>query len=138
MDKVNESPIQGQEEQANRRIILVVDDDSINAQIAAGAFDKMENVEAVVLTDSAEAKEFLRTHHIDALISDLQMPDVTGLELAEIAKERGIGRIVVMSGRIPDDEAINEKIAQIGAIGLGKPFHLEELRRIVVGEKAQQ
>lgn len=126
-NKVNGGP----EKQATRRVVLIVDDEPVNLEIAVSAVEDLENVKTVKFADSTEAKAFLEANRVDVLITDLQMPVVTGLELAGIAKAKGVGKVIVMSGAIGDDEELQVKIAEVGAVALAKPFRVEQLKGII-------
>ena len=74
-----------QEQQDNRRTILVVDDNQDMRQFLTGIFIKDYNVVAAV--DGEEAEHIIRTKPIDIVVTDLMMPKVDGLELTQFIKK---------------------------------------------------
>jgi FixJ family two-component response regulator len=78
--------------------------------------------------DSAEA--FLRSKHLDAtdcLITDVQMPGMTGIELQSKLIAQGSKLPVIFVTAFPETEARGRALAA-GAIGfLGKPFTDQKL-----------
>ena len=74
-----------QDQQDNRRTILVVDDNKDMRQFLTGIFNREYNVESAA--DGEEAKQIIRSKQIDLVITDLMMPNVDGLELTQFIKQ---------------------------------------------------
>jgi len=65
--------------------VLVVDDERPALDELAYLLDRDERVGEVVTSDSAtEGLRILREHDVDAVFLDIQMPGLTGLELAQV------------------------------------------------------
>ena len=62
--------------------LLIVDDDVEIAKVLAMTFE-MEGVDVEVVFSGAEALEKLKERSFDGVFSDLQMPNMNGLELWE-------------------------------------------------------
>jgi len=60
--------------------ILVVDDVADTCRMYAGYF-RFVGANVVIATDGVEALDAIRRHHPDAVLLDLAMPRMTGLEL---------------------------------------------------------
>ena len=106
--------------------ILVVDDKLDMAEtIADGLVD--HGFDAVPVGSGRTAASRLQTERFDALVTDLRMPDVDGLELLarslKLAPERPV---IVMTAYGAIDTAI-ESIRRGAVHYLTKPFKLEEL-----------
>ena len=73
----------------------------------------------------ASAREFLRSarrHEISCLITDVQMPDISGIELQNILFAEGKNVPIIFITAFPD-EGIRTRALKAGAIGfLSKPF----------------
>ena len=68
-------------------IVLVVDDDLDVLEIAATIFKEM-GLSVLRAESGAKALKMLRENpHIDLLFTDISMPEMTGWELAPIAKQ---------------------------------------------------
>lgn len=66
----------------------------------------------------------------DMIISDVQMPVVSGLELAAALREARRNVAVVLMTAFPDDR-VRARVQRIGAHLLAKPFRVEELVELV-------
>jgi DNA-binding NtrC family response regulator len=81
--------------------ILVVDDDLDMLGLLEGTikerFGKNARVESV--SSSQEARERLEAGLIDVLVTDIEMPDLNGLQLLRCAKRRNVWtQVVVVTG----------------------------------------
>ncbi|MFD2285701.1 response regulator [Pedobacter petrophilus] len=61
---------------------VIVDDEPLAAALIKSYVDASEELEiAGVFEDAIAASEFLNHHHIDLLFSDINMPDISGIDL---------------------------------------------------------
>ncbi len=102
-----------------RTIAIVEDDaplrDALNNLLGSYGFETS-------LFDSAEAFLAALPAKVDILITDVQMPGMTGLELASVLSARGKAPAVIVTTAILDDE-ITRRALDCGAIAcLLKPF----------------
>ena len=112
---------------------VVVDDD-----ISVGNFLKemleLNEVETRYFSDSLAALEHLRQHHADydVLISDMTMPNLTGLQLAEeLANSESTLPVILCSG-YNSEKIDQEKCEQLGIRAcLTKPIDTRELLGII-------
>jgi DNA-binding response OmpR family regulator len=107
------------------RILVVEDDESIRGlgvkllQRAGCRVDACE--------DGAAAWELIKLNHYDLLITDHQMPRVTGLELVEQLRSASITLpVILLSGALPAEELNQKPWLQIGA-AINKPYLEDEL-----------
>ena len=101
--------------------ILVVDDDAAFRFLNTGAL-KVFGYEVDVAEDGAVAWEMLRLRHYDLLITDNNMPKVTGVELLEILHVAHLVLPVIMAtGKTPDGELASQSCPLPDAV-LIKPF----------------
>jgi two-component system response regulator PilR (NtrC family) len=68
------------------RILVVDDEESIREFLEIML--KKEGYEVTTAEDGARAKEILTKKSFDMIVSDLQMPNVTGIELSESTSKR--------------------------------------------------
>ena len=104
--------------------ILVVDDFPETAELVARLLQR-HGYEAVGATDPQSAMDLCKSEHFDLLISDIQMPGMTGWEfLREVRRQQSIPAIAI-SGHFPKERA------QSKAAGfdehLPKPLDLDQL-----------
>lgn len=110
--------------------ILVVDDElEMAAVIAEELGDR--GYSAVALRSGAVALERLRREPFDALVTDLRMPGVDGLELLRASRLLDPSRpVIVMTGHGAIDTAL--EAANQGAFHyLTKPFSLAHLVELI-------
>src|SRR5262245_51223514 len=106
--------------------ILIVDDDPGTLQSLARAF-ALEGYTALTAASAARALERLETESVDAILSDVVMPEMDGLALLQRLRERAPDvPVVLMSGQATIDTAI--QATRLGALDfVEKPVGLERL-----------
>src|SRR4051812_30223001 len=107
--------------------ILVVDDDAAVLLTTARLLQRA-GFETLEVGSPAEALELIRDEHVDVLLSDVVMPEMTGLELAAAVRERHPGiEVVLMSGFTPA-ALVRHNLTGDGAPAiLQKPIARDEL-----------
>ena len=84
-----------------------------------------------VAEDGAVAWQALQVYHYDLLITDNEMPNVSGLELLTKLKEAGLELPVIMAtGSLPEEEFVRRPWLQPTDVLL-KPYTLGELLGVV-------
>jgi two-component system response regulator HydG len=110
----------------NRGRILIVDDDrAMGDTLAEGLVDR--GYEALALASSRDAAAVLERDRIDALVTDLRMPHVGGIELLAISRRADPDRPVIIMTAYSAVERAVESIRQGAYHYLTKPFKLDEL-----------
>ena len=101
--------------------IAVIDDEAPFCEVIKEA---LENAKVTVLSAATGAlgAEMLHQHRFDLALIDVDLPDVSGIALAEIAANEGIP-VVFMSGNLNVIEGLNDW----GMPCLEKPFRLAAL-----------
>jgi two-component system response regulator HydG len=106
--------------------VLVVDDDSPMAEMLAEALEERGFV-AKTAASGVEASRSLERERFDALVTDLQMPDIDGLELLSVARRIAPScPVIVMTAYSAVDSAI-ESVRRGAYHYLTKPFKVDEL-----------
>jgi PAS domain S-box-containing protein len=109
-------------------VVLVVEDDPL---VRLSAIDMVEDLGfvAVPAGDARQALELLRAgDRYDVLFTDVGLPDMKGLELAEAALELQPHLSVVFASGYAEDDAAPE-----GAVWLSKPYEQRELAKALGG-----
>ncbi|HEX3773869.1 MAG TPA: sigma-54 dependent transcriptional regulator [Polyangiaceae bacterium] len=106
--------------------ILIVDDQLSMAETLADGLSE-QGFEAIALASSKEAAKRLENEHFDALVTDLRMPQIDGLELLKISRRHAPGRPVIVMTAYSAVESAIESIRQGAFHYLTKPFKLDEL-----------
>jgi two-component system NtrC family sensor kinase len=106
--------------------LLIVDDDRVVGEVAALLSRELGH-RAEVVYDGEEALRKLQGGRYDALIVDLVMPGMSGMELSRrirLAYPRYAGRMLFITGAIASQD-IQVFLAQPGIVSLNKPFTRE-------------
>ncbi|MFC0251277.1 PAS domain-containing protein [Massilia consociata] len=108
-----------------RRVLFVEDDPDLLATTCS--LLELLNQRVDGTADPAEALALLQRSHYDVLITDYELPGMSGAELARRAKAIRPGlQLVVATGYGHVEEA-----AALGALSLPKPFSPADLKRIL-------
>lgn len=86
--------------------ILVVDDNELLCRVARDILE-MDGYRVVVACDPIRALEAFETESFDAVVTDLRMPGMSGLELARLIRAKSPGFPVIMMtayGQVQADE----------------------------------
>ncbi len=109
-----------------RPLIAVVDDEPSQRQILRKALEEAQ-YQVVEASDGAEAIGLAQTHPLDAMLLDVRMPNVSGLQALEaIKKQRPAIIIILLTAYIDLRDAV-AAIKQGAHDYLEKPVDLDEL-----------
>ncbi len=88
-------------------VILVVDDSATDRTRIAGLLSRMDGYEVITASGGAEAKDIVAATAIDLVLTDLQMPEVDGLELVrDIRLHHADVPVVLMTGTGSEEIAV--------------------------------
>jgi len=110
--------------------ILHIDDDPIVLDLVKTVFSDDRSIVVVSCLNAHDALEVVEDLHPDIIISDISMPDMGGLELAQNIKQiEAVSNIpiIFLSGRSRDLE-IYDSFRKLAAIVLQKPLEPSYLR----------
>ncbi|MBU1070605.1 response regulator [Myxococcota bacterium] len=112
------------------RSILVVDDEMVIREVLED-FLSAEGYEVVTVSSGANALLELEEEHYDAILSDLMMPQMNGLELMTEINNRGYQLVkVIMTGYGTIETAV--QAMKVGADDyILKPFKMEEVLSVL-------
>ena len=109
-----------------RATVLVVDDDDA-LRTTLGILIRLLDYDVLVAPDVPTAEALLRAHPIDLVISDLQMPGGSGIDLLDWIKQNGIETPVIIltaHGTAPIAAGAMRK----GAVDfIDKPFDVQQI-----------
>jgi len=110
------------------KTILVVDDDRHALSALASMVETLGH-RVIVASGGHEALGLLtRGAHADAIVTDLRMPDMDGIDLCEQARDiQGDLPVILVTG---DATGIDEALRQ-GALALLKPYSLDALGSVL-------
>jgi DNA-binding NtrC family response regulator len=113
-------------------VILVLDDDDIYREFLKGIFER-EGYRVEHFCYKADGLRWLEANKPDIIISDMNSPQVRGIEFIQILRENPITRdtkVIIVSGNMSAEDAMT--VMKLGAIDcLTKPVDEGELMEIV-------
>jgi len=108
------------------RILVVDDEESIREFLEIML--KKEGYEITLAEDGQKAKDLLSKKTFDMIISDLQMPNVTGIELLKFVKESYADTVFMLITAFGTTETAVEAMKMGAYDYLTKPFKIDEVR----------
>jgi len=113
--------------------ILVVDDSATTRSLVASYLSDWDAVEVVEAASGFEALRVLPARRVDVIVTDINMPDINGLELISFVRAspnyRRIPVIIITTENSAEDR---KRGLGLGASDyLAKPFAAADLRRAV-------
>ncbi|HET9078671.1 MAG TPA: response regulator transcription factor [Acidimicrobiales bacterium] len=105
--------------------VLVVEDDPnivdlIRSNLVVRGFD------AIISSEGSRALQLLETEQPDIVLLDLMLPDMDGIELCRLIRERSTVGVIVVSARGGERDKVS--VLNVGADDyMTKPFSIEEL-----------
>lgn len=117
--------------------VVVLDDDPDVAAYTAAVLERRAGCDVVVLHDASDILGTLDRHDPDVVVTDIEMPGMSGLELAGVLRERvpDVG-VVVMTAHVSVDHAV-EALRRRADEFLPKPVAAADLVAVVrrLGER---
>lgn len=118
--------------------ILVVDDEPLLRQNLAKFLEIIGHT-PLIASNGREALSMIRDEDVDLVLTDVNMPDMDGLELInELRGREPPLPIIVMSGGGRFDKSLLLQSATVlgAVVSLAKPFSFEDLKAAVEGALA--
>jgi two-component system chemotaxis response regulator CheY len=113
--------------------VLIVEDSKASREFIAATVESISGVEALTTASGFEALKLLPRHRFDLIITDINMPDINGLELINFVKKNPNYRetplfIITTEGREQD----RDRGMALGASEyLVKPFNPQQLEGLL-------
>ena len=109
--------------------ILVVDDEPKMTSLVCGALED-EGHDVTTTISPAEALRLIDEHAFDIVITDLAMPEISGMEILDKALEKEGVDVIMMTAYGTVETAV-EAMKKGAADYLVKPFSLDELQMVI-------
>jgi len=114
--------------QAEQKTLLIVDDEAVIRDLCARALQDYRIIQAA---DGEEALKIFERGGIDAILTDVMMPKVDGLELLKRIKEREPTLVVIIMTGYADKELILKALKADADDFITKPLNLLQLKSAV-------
>lgn len=113
--------------------VLIVEDSKVSREFIAATVESVDGVEAFTTGSGFEALKILPRHRFDLIITDINMPDINGLELISYVRNnpnyRDIPLFIIST---ESSERDKEKGMALGADEyLVKPFAAVKLQDLI-------
>jgi len=114
--------------------ILVVEDNDLNRRLFCDVL-KSQGFDCEPVSDGRDALDKARSYEPDLIIMDIQLPNISGLDLIEMAKaEEGLRSIPVLAVTAYAGKGDEERIRDAGADNyLAKPISIGSFMAAVRG-----
>jgi len=114
--------------QDNGRCILIVDDEKVIRELCCTALRGYRILQAA---DGAEALRILEQEPADVILTDIMMPQISGLDLLKTIKEREPTQLVVVMTGYADKEIILRALKADADDFISKPITLLQLKTTI-------
>lgn len=113
--------------------VLVVEDSSTMRSLIVTTVEDLMGYETVEVKNGIEALKVLPTQPFDLIITDINMPNINGLEVVKFVKEnpryKAIPMIIVSTEQ--GEKEIQKGLALGASEYLTKPFHPDNLKKVI-------
>ncbi|HVQ16784.1 MAG TPA: response regulator, partial [Vicinamibacterales bacterium] len=114
-------------EPASKPRILIVDDEPSMREMLRIVL-RRDGYDVTVAANGTEALDVLQRERMDLLLSDIRMPDISGVEVLRAAKEANKDLVAFMMTAFASTDTAVEAM-RLGAVDyFTKPFNMDELR----------
>ena len=106
--------------------VLLVEDNAIN-KLVTQKFLSPYNIELVMISDGKEAYEALLENEYDVVLLDINIPSMSGYEIAKEVRDRGVN-VPIIAVTASELSEIEERVYNIGMNDIIiKPFQKQKL-----------
>jgi two-component system, chemotaxis family, chemotaxis protein CheY len=113
--------------------VLVVEDSSTMRSLIVTTVEDLMGFETVEVKNGIEALKVLPTQTFDLIITDINMPNINGLEVVKFVKEnpryKAIPMIIVSTEQ--GEKEIQKGLALGASEYVTKPFHPDNLKKVI-------
>ena len=115
---------------AEVRTIAIIDDDE-SIRVATSSFVRSLGFDATAFSSAEEYLRSTQRYRASCLISDVQMPGMSGLDLQSHLATQGHRVPIIFITAFPDDSVRSRALAQGAVCFLEKPFDSQALSRCI-------
>ena len=110
--------------------ILVVDDEAVIREVLEKILKK-GGFNVAIVNSAKMALNHLKSHRINLLISDIKMPEMSGLELLKMVKLRHPEIAIIIMTAYGDSYSVKDALLMGADEYITKPFKAEELSLVI-------
>lgn len=110
--------------------ILIVEDSEVVSHVVAEVLHSA-GYDVLEAADAFCGLSLIQTYAPDVILSDIEMPGMSGIEMAQELRKRGYTMPIIFASTIVENSTTAAEVAQITPFVLHKPFTMAALREIV-------
>jgi len=110
--------------------LIIVDDEPVILNLLTSVFADEEQLEVISCPDGATAQAAI-AEGVDVLLTDKNLPDIGGLELARMAREKGDCEVIVITGYASLDTALEAMQLEVFDYIVKPPKDIFDVKRKV-------
>lgn len=115
------------------KTVLIVEDSATTRAMIRSILEEFDELETIEAASGFEALKQLPAHNVDLVVTDINMPDVNGLELINfMRKDQRYGKIPIIIISTERSEEDKRRGVALGANAyITKPFDPEDLQGLI-------
>jgi len=115
-----------------KKVLIVDDEETLTWSMSKSLSKDKDKYEVIIANNGKEALALLKNNKIDLVISDIRMPDISGLDLlVKIKKEYPDTKVIIMTAYGSSD--VQKEANRRGSLYyVEKPFEISDIRKIII------
>jgi two-component system chemotaxis response regulator CheY len=115
------------------KTIMIVEDSATTRSMIRAVLEEFDEVETVEAASGFEAIKLLPSQEVDLVVTDINMPDINGLELINFMRkdERWVNIPIIIISTERSEEDKRRGVALGANAYITKPFDPDDLQSIV-------
>jgi CheY-like chemotaxis protein len=115
-----------------KRVLIVDDEEDLTWSVSKNLARDHRQYELICVNSGSEALHVLNQIPVDLVVSDVRMPEISGLDLLMRIRDEFPGtRVIIMTAY--GSEHVQKEVFRRGSIAyLEKPFEIEDLRELIL------
>ncbi len=115
------------------KTIMIVEDSATTRSMIRAVLEEFDEVETVEAASGFEAIKLLPSQEVDLVVTDINMPDINGLELINFMRkdERWLNIPIIIISTERSEEDKRRGVALGANAYITKPFDPEDLQSLV-------
>lgn len=114
-----------------KRLLIVDDEETLTFSLYQSFINAPIECEVVTASNGSEALNKITEKNFDVVITDISMPEISGLELLSLIKDKSPVTKVIVITAYGSDEKKDLAIRKGAEEYIEKPFDIHEIRRLV-------
>lgn len=114
-----------------QRILLIAEDEPLLIESLVELCQEIPNIQILTAKDGKESFEIIKNKKVDAVLSDINMPKMTGIQVLYEIRNLGFEVPYIFLSGYGDKQNISQALSLNATDFLEKPFKEDELLKVV-------